>query len=786
VENTAPRSDFENQVEYPEFNLKELIWKYLVKWPWIVGGAVLAVLSCHFYLKYTPTKYEASSTVLIKDESKGKSIDEISVFEDLGLISNGNKLENEIEILKSRTLMNRVVEELGLNVSYFVEHSPLDLELYTDAPFLLQVLPNDTFFENNTLSAEVIYKSGNTYDLLAEGKLAKSTFGTPVNLGKAKFQLKKQNVEGKTNFGKIRLAVKPTHIVAAEFAERLKVEAVNVKSNVIRITLRDPIKKRATDILNSLIKQYREDAIEDKNQVSLNTSEFINERIKYITAELSDVEAVAEEYKTRLNLVDIPSETEIDLASESKIEQEIIQTNIQLQLSRFVYNYLNKSIDNNDLLPANLGLTDDAVVNMINEHNKHVLNRNRIEKNSSASNPLAVSLEGQIASLRQSIKAALENLISTYELKEATLNKQDSKINSRISTFPKKERELREIQRQQQIKESLYLYLLQKREETAIALAVTVSNAKVIDAAYSSGKIVSPNRKLYFGLAFFFGVFIPVVVIYILSLFNTKVRNKEALNKLNIPFLGEIPNARAVHKLAVKQNDKSQLSEAFRSIRTNIAFILDHKKSDGQILFVTSTLAREGKTFVAINLAAIFAASGKKVLLLGLDLRRQKLLEYLGLPHCKGLTNYLIDSQSAVDDFIFPMKEFDNLFVLPAGDIPPNPAELLMSERVGEVLETLRSCYDYIIVDTAPSGLVTDTLLVAQYADAVIYLVRAGYTDKGTLHIPESFHRDKKLPNMALLLNDASKSAGYGYSYAYSYSYEENEKPFWRRILRLN
>ncbi len=786
MENIAPKADFEAQVEDPEFNLKELIWKYLVKWPWIVGGALLAVILCHYYLKYTPTKYEASSTVLIKDESKGKSIDEISVFEDLGLISNGNKLENEIEILKSRTLMNRVVEELGLNVSYTVEQSPLDLELYTEAPFLLEILPNDTFFESNTLNAEVICGAGNSYELIAHGKSTKSVFGMPVNLGREKFILKKKNPQGKTSVLKVRLSVRPMHIVAAEFAERLKVEAVNAKSNVIRITLRDPIKKRATDILNSLIKQYREDAIEDKNQVSLNTSEFINERIKFITAELSDVEAVAEEYKTRLNLVDIPSETEIDLASESKIEQEIIQTNIQLQLSRFVYNYLNKSVNNNDLLPANLGLTDDAVVNMINEHNKHVLNRNRIEKNSSSSNPLAVSLDGQISSLRQSIKAALANLISTYELKEASLNKQDSKINSRISTFPKKERELREIQRQQQIKESLYLYLLQKREETAIALAVTVSNAKVIDAAYSSGKIVSPNRKLYFGLALFFGVLIPVLVIYILSLFNTKVRNKEALNKLNIPFLGAIPNARGVNKLAVKQNDKSQLSEAFRSIRTNIAFLLDHNKSDGQILFVTSTLAREGKTFVAINLAAIFAASGKKVLLLGLDLRRQKLLDYLGLPHRKGLTNHLIDSQSAVDDFIFPMKDFDNLFVLPAGDVPPNPAELLMTERVGEVFNTLKLRFDYIVVDTAPSGLVTDTLLAAQYADAVIYLVRAGYTDKGTLHIPESFHRDKKLPNMALLLNDTSKTTGYGYSYAYNYSYEEYEKPLWKRIFKLN
>ena len=781
MENYNSNQDINSQTEEQDFNINELMWKYLIRWPWILGGVLVSLTSCFFFLKYTPEKFEASSTVLIKDESKGKSIDEISVFEDLGLIGNANKLENEIEILKSRTLMKRVVEELGLHASYYIEHSPLDIELYANSPLALMVSPEDTFFFNHPLTFEAIPLKNNEFELNLDGKKTVHQFNVPINIGAAKFRLIKIDSAAVLRNEKIRIAVRPIHLIAAEISEKLKVEAVNAKSNVIRITLRDPVQKKAIDILNSLIKQYQEDAIEDKNQVSLNTSTFINERIAFITSELSDVEAIAEDYKTRLNLVDIPSEAEIYLNTESAIEQEIIQTNIQLQLSRFVYNYLIKSTNNYDLLPANLGLTDNALVGMIDTHNKHVLNRNRIEKNSSASNPLAVSLEDQIISLRQSIKAALANLISTYELKEAALAKQESKINSRISAVPKKERELREIQRQQQIKESLYLYLLQKREETAIALAVTVSNSKVIDAAYSSGKIVSPNRKLYFGLAALLGLLIPIVTIYTISLFNTNVRNKESLNKLNIPYLGEIPNARIKNKLAVRQNDKSHLSEAFRSIRTNIAFMLDNSKTSGQMLFITSSLAREGKTFVAINLAAIFAASDKKVLLVGLDLRRQKLLDYLGLPHRKGLTNHLIESNSNIEDFIFPIEGFDNLYVLPAGDIPPNPAELLMSDRVGDVFSKLKSKFEYIIVDTAPSGLVTDTLLAAKHADAVIYLIRAGHTDKRTLHIPEGFHREKKLPNMALLLNDAPKSASYGYSY----SYGAPEKPLWKRILRM-
>jgi capsular exopolysaccharide synthesis family protein len=495
---------------------------------------------------------------------------------------------------------------------------------------------------------------------------------------------------------------------------------------------------------------------------------------------------LAENYKTRFSLVDITSEAEIYLKSESELEKEIIQTNIQLQVSKYVYNYLLSSKNTYDLLPSNLGLTDVSIVNMIDSHNKNVLNRNRIQKSSTATNPLVVSLEDQIVSLRQSIKAALSNLITTHELKIAELGKHEQSLNRKISTVPKQEREFREIQRQQQIKESLYLYLLQKREETAIALAVTVSNAKVIDAAYSSGSVVSPNKKFYFTIAFALGLLLPLLIIYLLDLFNTSIRNKDELLKLNIPYLGELPSIRGSSKLVVKVNDKSSSSEAFRSIRTNIAFMLDNSKASGQMLFVTSSLAREGKTFVAINLAAIFAASEKKVLLIGLDLRRQKLLDYLGLPHKKGLTNHLIDSQSTIDDFIFPLEGYDNLFVLPAGDIPPNPAELLMSDRVGEVFNELKTKFEYIIVDTAPSGLVTDTLLAAKHADAVIYLIRAGHTDKRTLHIPEGFHREKKLPNMALLLNDAPKSASYGYPYGYSYSYGAPEKPIWKRILRMN
>lgn len=777
--------EFDRSIEKQEINLKELVWKYLIRWPWFLAGVIIALVSCNYYLKYTSPQYEAAATLLIKDDSKGKRLDEISAFQDLGIAGTKNSLENEIEILKSRSLMKRVVEDLKLNISFLVARTPLDLELYSASPVELRFSADDTSFTGKSAFFEYKRINDAEFEIYSGGVKTKYAYGKMLNLGFGNFSILPNDPKNPYRDEKISVYIQPISNAASAYSAKLKVEPVNSKSNVIRISMRDPVRKKAIDVLNSLIRQYREDAIEDKNQVSINTSEFINERIKFITTELSDVEGLAENFKTKFNLVDIPSEAEIYLKSESEVEKEIIQTNIQLQISKYVYNYLLSSKNTYDLLPSNLGLTDVSIVNMIDSHNKNVLNRNRIQKSSTTTNPLVVSLEDQIVSLRQSIKAALSNLITTHELKITELGKHEKSLNRKISTVPKQEREFREIQRQQQIKESLYLYLLQKREETAIALAVTVSNAKVIDSAYSSGSIVSPNKRFYFTIALAIGFLLPLLVIYLLELFNTRVRSKDELIKLNIPYLGELPSVRGGSKLVVKVNDKSASSEAFRSIRTNIAFMLDNSKTSGQMLFITSSLAREGKTFVAINLAAIFAASDKKVLLVGLDLRRQKLLDYLGLPHQKGLTNHLIESQSTIDDFIFPMDGFDNLFVLPAGDIPPNPAELLMSDRVGEVFQQLKSKFEYIIVDTAPSGLVTDTLLAAKHADAVIYLIRAGHTDKRTLHIPEGFHREKKLPNMALLLNDAPKSASYGYSYGYSYSYGAPEKPLWKRILRM-
>jgi capsular exopolysaccharide synthesis family protein len=767
-----------------EAPIKEVLLKYLTRWPWFLAGMILALGGGFSYLYLAIPKYEAQATILIRDDSKGGGgLNELVAFEDLGILTRKSNLENEIEILKSRTIMLRVVHELGLNFRYYTEKQPRNKELFNSLPFTMAMADSaqetiSSLFYLEQLSADQFLIT----DLKGRNPI-KIKAGVPFK-SEAGLMIIRNNIGGRNApSGRVLVQTESAEKTATAYAARLKIEPADAKSNVIRIKLKDPVQAKAVDILQSLIRQYRIDAIEDKNQVSMNTSAFINERIQFITGELAEVESNVQNYKTGNKLVDLTSASGIILESEAAVERDIIQAGIQKQLAGYVLDYLSSANTSGGLLPANLGLSDAPVAVMIAEYNKLVLERSRVLKNSSENNPIAAQIQEQIINLKTGIGAALKNLVQTQALKEKNLRDQAAVIGKKITSVPRFEREFREIQRQQQIKESLYLYLLQKREETAIALAVTISNAKVIDPAKGSGEIVSPDRKVVFSISILLGLLLPAGLIYMRNLLDTKVHGRKDLARSDIPILGEIPNSGDNEKLVVKPEDRSGISEAFRSLRTNISFMLNRNLGKAPVVFITSTLAKEGKTFLAINLAAITAATGKRVLLAGLDLRTPRILEYLNMPASKGITNHLIDASSKIEDFILPVSETNNLYVLPSGDIPPNPAELLLSERMGEIFGVLRNHFDYIVVDTAPAGLVTDTILASGQADVIIYVLRAGLTDKNTLSIPETLFREKKLPNMAYLINDARHSGTYGYAYGYGYGLEE-KKVWWRRSLK--
>jgi tyrosine-protein kinase Etk/Wzc len=551
--------------------------------------------------------------------------------------------------------------------------------------------------------------------------------------------------------------------------------------------LRSTLKEKAAAILDNLIHQHNLDAIADKNQVSRNTAEFINDRIKFITGELSTVEEEAEQFKTTHRLVDVESEAKLFLQTGTESAVNILEANTQKVLADYMYDYVVKNDKPGDLIPANLGLSEENVGNMIGEYNKLVLDRNRILRNSSESNPVVQSLDGQLNGIRKSIKESLNNFREALDIRIRELMKQETGINSKIADVPRYEREYRIIQRQQQIKETLYLYLLQKREETNIALAVTVANAKVIDRAYSKKEPVSPKRKIIFLIAVAIGLAIPLIVLYIRDLLDNKVHGKRDIDRTGIPFLGDIPLAETSDKVVLARGENSSVAEAFRLLRTNVDFMLGSTKKKGNTIFLTSTLSKEGKSYIAMNLATSIAISGKKVLLIGLDVRAPKILQYFGLEDKYGLTNFVSDRDVQLSSVIIKAPGTDHLDLLPSGTIPPNPAELLMHPRIAEMFEMVKGMYDYIIVDTAPIGMVTDTLLLSDYADAFVYVVRAYYLDRRLLSVPTDLYREKRLPNMAILINGTDKQKGYGYGYGYGYGGygygHEKPRPFLKRLL---
>jgi len=769
-----------------EGNIKDLLLRYLRNWKWFALSIMACLILGFVYLRYQAPVYEANATILIKDGKKGAVSTELSAFEDLGIFNTNNNIDNEIEILRSRSLMWRVVNELKLNISYFSYGRPIEHERYSNTPMLVGYSMRDTLqsFEGSWLlnpesEREFTLRNGETEEVIG-----KYRFGDSISTDQGKIAFTTTSFFSSSYLNKnFRIVISPLDKVVDAYLNALKVEPVSKNSNAIVISLRDPLPDKAKSIVDNLIKQHNLDAIEDKNEVSRNTANFISERIKYITTELSDVEAEAEDFKTKNKLTDITSEAELFLKTGSESEMGLVEAGTQLMLVNYMYDDLQKRTNPADLIPANLGLQDPAIASTINDYNKIVLDRNRILKNAGEKNPVIENIDSQLQGMRASLKESLANLKTALVIKIRELNKQEGGINSKIASVPRYEREFRIIQRQQQIKEALYLYLLQKREETNIALAVTVSNAKIIDAAHSNGRMVAPKRQVIYLLSLLAGVMLPVLYFYLADLLDTRVHGKKDIDKLKLPFLGDIPLSDSKSKIVVSGNDNSGIAEAFRLLRTNVDFMLGSDRSSGKTVFVTSTIGQEGKSFVGLNLAASLAISGKKTLLVGMDLRAPKILKYLNLEDKKGLTNLIMSGSMNLADYIFRAKELEGLDILPSGSIPPNPAELLMNPRIKELFDLLKQQYDYIVVDTAPVGMVTDTLLLNAYADAFVYVVRANYLDKRLLSIAETVFKEKRLSNMAVLINGSDHSKGYGYGYGYGgYGYgADKPRRWWRR-----
>ncbi len=787
----APQQSQFQQEE--EINLREEFEKYYRYWPYFIASVFFCLVMAFIYLRYTTPVYQSTATIIIKDEKKGGNIPGLEAFEGLGLLGGmgGSSIENEMGILRSKQLITDVAKELQLNIRYFYEGDVQTSEVYANSPIDIQVLQQDDLQLSQAKTFNLEEKDGANFILkaLEAEQEIKGKYGKPVDLDFATIILTKRTLPaGQVDSNKndpFLISFSTVDAAAAKYRGEIQLNLTDKNSSLIELNLNDPVKEKARDILNQLIFEYNRQAIEDKNQVALNTAKFIEDRLDIITGELDSVETGKEKFKESNQLTDIQAESEMFVENASEFNKKRQDVNTQLELSNAMIDYLAKDAES-DLLPANLGISETGVNTIISDYNTLVLERNRILNGSTAKNPVVQDLNNQISQIKGNVKRSLERMRANLLIAQADLSRQASAMGSRIASVPGKEKQFRGIERQQSIKEALYLFLLQKREETSLSLAVTAPKAKIVDRAYTLEIPVSPKKKIIFLAALILGVLIPFIFIYLKNLFNNKINSQQDMQaaiKL-IPLVGEVPRIKRGESDVIAKNDRSVLSESFRILHTNLQYLLVNtgNSTGANVLFVTSSVKGEGKTFTAFNLALTLANSGKKVLIMGADLRNPQLQRYeMDSRDFKGISDYLVNKDLKLRPLIKTSEIHEDLDLLASGSIPPNPSELWRTSRAESLFESLKEDYDYIVVDTAPVMLVTDTFLINKYADLTLYVTRAGYTEKKLLNFALDAKKDGKLHDVSFVLNDV-KLANFGYGNKYGYAYGVEKEGFLHKM----
>ena len=799
--NLQNEENFESNLDF-----RELIEKYLRYWKWFVIAAILGVVFGYFYLNFQRSIYEATATIKIKNEQGGDR-SALSAFQDLGIMTASNQnVEDEMEILLSKDLIAEVIKSLKLNIRFFTDKNSIsnflddnlgfdtdmyERERYTDPPLKINFLISESeLFETKSQFIVLVHSANNFTYVDKENEVQKKySFGEKVSTHFGDIiitpnitDLKDSGLIGKS----VLVVISSVRDLASAYAEKLEIKPISPLSSVLSLKIRDGVQQKSAEFLNELVNIYNERAIKLKEETTKSTSNFVSKRLEIISQELTDVDLDAELLKTRYKLSDVASETGLNMQSGQTIENQIVETNTQLEKIGFIKEFV-ETKEGDDLLPVDIGVADNNVSDAMQQYNQLMMEKKRLLKTSTNKNPIVVRIDEQLKDIKNNIGQGLANLESSQKISLDALNRQDIRINSRLYSAPRQERQLRDIQRQQQIKESLYLYLLQKREETAITLGVSDPNAKIIDSAESDPDPVYPKKLIIYLIFLFIGLLVPFVIIYLNEILDTKIHTREDVQKvLNVPIIGDIPKLESKTNYLIKKDDYSSIAEAFRILRTNLNFILpDSNEKKGKVIFVTSSIAHEGKSLIAVNLASAFAHAGKRTLILGLDIRAPNIKTYLGIRGKLGVTNYIINSEIREKDIVIDVPDIQNLDLISSGDIAPNPAELLMNPRLQDLFAYAKENYDFIIVDTAAYSMVTDTLLLISFADTFIYVIRANFLDKRMLKYINFLYKEKRLPNLALLINgiDQKKSNTYGYGYGYGSDFEQKvKKPWWKLI----
>lgn len=783
----SPPYSLDIQEEEEQFDIKKALSKYLRYWPWFIAAVFLSLVIGHFYLRYEPVVFESVAKIKILDDSK-----QLNISVDPMSILNGNSkinMDNEIEVLESYRILSHVVKEMDLDVTYAVVGKLKTTEIW-DAPFFVS-----KEFSNDSLINPLVYNasidaSGLTlvdeedHKIIVEpNQVSVPTKYFPISVT----LLKNINLDEYSD-ANYKVVISPVKEVVMNLIDEMKVEATNKTSEILTLSLKGQNPERNERILNKIIETFNEDGILDRQLVSKRTVDFTDERIVNLSGELSTIEGKKESFQKSNNLSYIEADAGMSIQKKSIAEDEVNKLQTQIELSKL----LNESLLNQSdygLLPADIGLESSGINSLVSSYNKIALERQKLAASAGENNPTLLELSGQLSRIKQNIV----NTVNVYQQQQnvslVQLSRQKNKAGAQFSSIPEKQNILRSIERQQSIKESLYLLLLQKREEAAINYAVTAPSVKVVDYGLSDSHPVSPKKKVVYAISLFMGILLPFGFFYMKFTLDTKIHERADVERLHadIPIAAEIPYFENI-KSFTQANDRSILAESFRILSTNVNYLLSKKGSEGKVVYVTSSVKEEGKTLIALNLSLAYASIKKKVLLVGADLRNPQLQSYFDIDkNAVGLSNYLhdptIDWKQCINKG-FGLNDFHKVCF--SGAIPPNAPELLSSLAFEEFINTVKKEFEYIIVDCAPTLLVTDTLLISEYADSTLFVVRAEFTDKRLFEFIKGLNKNHRLNNMAIVINDVKidKLSGYNYGYGYGYSESAISRPWYKRLFK--
>lgn len=803
--------NFNEQNSEETINLYAIFFKYLAYWPWFVISVIGCMILAFLFLRYQQPVYNITAAVLIKEEEQkgGNSASSpLAAIQDLGMFSMTNNFDNEVEILHSRTLIKKAVNELRLytNLAEY-RMTGYNIPLYRTSPVNVFMTPEEAdkleapvklkmkYTLDGKLSVHVKYVINEDEEEEMEKEFDHLPAILPTPVGVINFSKNDSLPEPMKEDMRLVAYISSPTVTAQDYMENLTVEATSKTTTIAQISVQNTDKQRGIDFVNCLVAFYNRDANDEKNEVAQKTAEFIEERISIINRELGTAETELADFKQRSGLTDLTSDAKLALEESSKYGQQRMENATQIQLVEFLRNYINDPKNNDEVIPSNVGLQDQNLTSAIDQYNAMIVERNRLLRTSSESNPAVINMNTGIEAMRHSVQTTVESVLKGLNIAKTDIERQARKFEGRISNAPIQEKEFLSIARQQEIKAALYTMLLQKREENALTLAATANNGRIIEDALADKKPVSPKKKIIALAALIIGLGIPVGIVYLRDLLKYKIENREDVEHItDVPILAELPRCKKPEKgaVVVRENKNDIMEETFRGLRTNLLFML----GEGQkVILFSSTQPGEGKSFVAGNTAVSLAFLGKKTIIVGMDIRKPGLNKVFNLSRrAEGITNYLADPEHVnLFDMIQNSDISPNLDILPGGPVPPNPTELVARDVLDRAIEQLKQRYDYIILDTAPIAMVTDTAIIGRVANLCVYVCRADVTPKAGYRYINVLRDEKKFPKLATVINDIDMSKrknsygyeygakygyggkAYGYGYGYGYGYAESE-----------